>query len=123
MKYTELQKLIQEEVRKVISETTQQLAEADIQPVGPDGEKITDPTTLRNLNMAVKAVNSSLRSKLITILEDPEAAKALKSPAQRVALIGAIAIAFGISEKEFGQIISKIKTVLKTTEAGTNDQA
>jgi len=39
-------------------------------------------------------------------------------------LIGAIAIAFGVSEKEFSQIVSKIKGMLKTTEApATDDQA
>jgi hypothetical protein len=116
MKASEFRRLIQEEVKAA-------LTEADIEPVGPDGNKITDPTVLRNLNMAVKAVNSSLRSKLITILEDPEAAKALKSPAQRVALIGAIAIALVISEKEFGQIITKIKSVLKQSSETPNDQA
>jgi len=100
------------------------LKEADIIPSGPDGNKISDETVIRNLNMAVKAVDASLRPKLIEILEDPAAAKALKSPAQRAALIGAIAIAFGVSEKEFSQIVSKIKGMLKTTEApATDDQA
>jgi hypothetical protein len=97
------------------------LKEADVIPVGPDGNKVSDENVIRNLNMAVKAVNSSLRPKLIQILEDPEAAKALKSPAQRAALIGAIAIAFGVSEKEFGTIVSKIKGMLKTSEAPTTD--
>lgn len=97
------------------------LKEADVTPIGPDGNKITDETILANLNMAVKAVSSGLRPKLIQILEDPEAAKALKSPAQRAALIGAIAIAFGVSEKEFGQIVAKIKGMLKSSEAPTTD--
>lgn len=100
------------------------LKEVDIIPVGPDGNKVSDETVIRNLNMAVKAVSSGLRTKLIQILEDPEAAKALKSPAQRAALIGAIAIAFGVSEKEFGQIVAKIKGMLKSSEApATDDQA
>ena len=101
---------------------TQQINEVEIIPSGPDGEKITDPAIIKNLNLAVKAVDSAFRPKLIQILEDPDAAKALKSPAQRAALIGAIAIAFGISEKEFSQIVSKIKGMLNTTSP-TNDQA
>jgi hypothetical protein len=101
---------------------TQQINEVEIIPSGPDGEKITDPVIIKNLNLAVKAVDSAFRPKLIQILEDPGAAKALKSPAQRAALIGAIAIAFGISEKEFSQIVSKIKGMLKTSSP-TNDQA
>jgi hypothetical protein len=101
-----------------------QLQEADVIPVGPDGNEITDKRVITNLNLAVKAVNSSLRPKLVQILEDPESAKALQNPAQRAALIGAIAIAFGISEQEFSQIVNKIKGMLKTTEApATDDQA
>jgi hypothetical protein len=101
---------------------TQQINEVEIIPSGPDGEKITDPVIIKNLNLAVKAVDAAFRPKLIQILEDPGAAKALKSPAQRAALIGAIAIAFGISEKEFSQIVSKIKGMLNTSSP-TNDQA
>jgi len=100
----------------------QKLNEVEIIPAGPDGEKITDPAVIKNLNLAVKSVDSAFRSKLIQILEDPGAAKALKSPAQRAALIGAIAIAFGISEKEFSQIVVKIKGMLKTSSP-TSDQA
>jgi hypothetical protein len=90
----------------------QQLQEADIIPTGPDGEKIDDPIVIKNLNMAIKAVSSSIRPKLIQMIEDPESAKELKSPAQKAAVIGAMAIAFGISEQEFSQIVSKIKAVL-----------
>lgn len=90
----------------------QQLQEADIIPTGPDGEKIEDPIVIKNLNMAIKAVSSSIRPKLIQMIEDPESAKELKSPAQKAAVIGAMAIAFGISEQEFSQIVSKIKAVL-----------
>jgi hypothetical protein len=90
----------------------QQLQEADIIPTGPDGEKIEDPIVIKNLNMAIKAVSSSIRPKLIQMIEDPESAKELKSPAQKAAVIGAMAIAFGITEQEFSQIVSKIKAVL-----------
>lgn len=105
----------------------QSLAEADVIPIGPDGNKIEDQQTIKNLNMAVKSVNSSLRPKLIDLITDPEAAKSLKSPAQRAALIGAMAIAFGISEQEFSQIVGKIKGLLKkagaTPETKPDDQA
>lgn len=99
------------------------LTEADVIPVGPDGEEITDKQVIANLNLAVKAVDVSLRPKLVQILQDPDAAKALKNPAQRAALIGAIAIAFGMTEKEFSQIVSKIKGVLKKAGATADDQA
>ena len=95
----------------------QTLTEADIIPVGPDGTEIQDAQVIKNLNMALKAVNSSLRPKLTALITDPEAAKTLKSPAQRTAMIGAVAIAFGISEQEFTQIVSKIKSVLAKTSA------
>ena len=51
-------------------------------------------------------------SKLIQMIEDPAAAKELKSNAQKAAVLGAIAIAFGITEQDFTQVISKIKAVL-----------
>ena len=114
MNHNQLRKVIQEEVRKA-------LTEADVVPIGPDGKKIEDQQVIRNLNMAVKAIDASIRTKLIDLIEDPGAAKALRSPAQRTALLGAIAIAFGISEKDFSQIVSKIKGVLKTVDS--NDQA
>ncbi len=114
MKEQVLRKLIAEEVRSI-------LKEADVVPVGPDGNKIEDQQVIKNLNMAIKAVDASVRTKLIDLIEDPSAAKALRNPAQRTALLGAIAIAFGISEKDFSQIVGKIKGVLKT--AATNDQA
>lgn len=98
----------------------QKLTEADVIPVGPDGKQITDQQTIKNLNYAVKAVDSTLRPKLIALITDPEAAKALRTPAQRAAIVGAIAIAFGITEQDFSQIITKIKKLLKTTEPSTN---
>jgi len=113
---SEFRKLLREEIRKV-------LAEADIQPTGPDGQKITDPKVIKNLNMALKAVSSTIRPKIIQMIEDPAAAKELKSPAQKAAVIGAIAIAFGITEQEFSQIISKIKAVLPKASSTTSDQA
>lgn len=113
------------EFKKLLKEFApkQQISEADIIPVGPDGKQIEDPQTIKNLNMAVKSVNSSLRPKLIDLITDPEAAKSLKAPAQRAALIGAMAIAFGISEQEFSQIVGKIKGLLKKAGAEPDDQA
>jgi hypothetical protein len=98
----------------------QTITEADVIPVGPDGQKITDQQTIKNLNLAVKSVDSTLRPKLISLITDPEAAKALRTPAQRAALVGAIAIAFGITEQDFNQIITKIKKLLKTASTTTD---
>ncbi len=103
-----------EEFKRLLKEfaPTQQIVEADIIPTGPDGNKIEDPAIIKNLNMALKSVSSSIRPKLIQMIEDPAAAKELKSPAQKAAVLGAIAIAFGITEQDFSQIVSKIKAVL-----------
>lgn len=103
-----------EEFKRLLKEFApkQNLQEADVVPVGPDGQKITDPTVIKNLNMALKAVSGALRPKITQMIEDPGAAKELKNPAQKAAVIGALAIAFGISEEDFSQIVSKIKAVL-----------
>ena len=103
-----------EEFKKLLKEFApkQQITEADIVPTGPDGNKIEDPAVIKNLNMALKAVSTSIRPKLIQMIEDPAAAKELKSNAQKAAVLGAIAIAFGITESDFTQVISKIKAVL-----------
>jgi len=66
--------------------------------------------------------NMTLRGKLEDILTDPKAAKELKNANQRIAMIGAIGIAFGISEQEFTQIVGKIKGVLKKAGATADDQ-
>jgi hypothetical protein len=103
-----------EEFKRLLKEFApeQKLQEADIIPTGPDGQKIEDPTVIKNLNMALKAVAGGIRPKLIQMIEDPASAKELKNPAQKAAVLGAIAIAFGITEQEFSQIVSKIKAVL-----------
>jgi hypothetical protein len=103
-----------EEFKKLLKEFApkRQIQEADVIPVGPDGKKIEDANVIRNLNMALKSVSSTIRPKLIQLIEDPEAAKELKSPTQKAAVLGAIAIAFGITEQEFNQIVGKIKSVL-----------
>lgn len=105
MKDAELRKYIREEIQAVLSE-------ADIVPTRPDGNKIEDPAVIKNLNMALKSVSTSIRPKLIQMIEDPAAAKELKSAAQKAAVLGAMAIAFGITEQDFTQIVSKIKSVL-----------
>lgn len=109
MKKSELQSIIREEIEHA-------LTEADIIPFGPDGRKIEDQATIRNLNLALKAVDVSIRKKLIELITDPTTVKALKNPAQKTAVIGALAIAFGITEDDFSRIVSKIKTVLKKAE-------
>ena len=110
MKKSELKKIISEEIRNV-------LMESDVIPIGPDGQQITDTKVIKNLNMALKSVDSVIRSKLIDLIEDPGAAKSLSSADKRASMIAAIAIAFGMTEQEFGQIVGKVKGMLKTPEA------
>ena len=108
-----------------VQKPLRELSSSDVMPTGPDGQKITDPIIIKNLNMALKAVASSIRPKLIQMIEDPESAKDLKTPAQKAAVLGAIAIAFGITEEEFTQIIGRIKKVLpdvKTAAAQTSTE-
>lgn len=88
------------------------ITEAEVIPTGPDGQKIEDPQIIKNLNMALKSISTSLRPKIIQMIEDPNAAKELKGNAPKAALLGAIAIAFGITEQDFSQIVSKIKGAL-----------
>jgi hypothetical protein len=102
---TQLRKLINEEIRNMLSE-------ADVIPTGPDGQKITDPKVIKGLNMALKAVDSSIRAKLIQLIEDPGSAKSLNSADKRASMIAAIAIAFGMGEQEFGQVVTKVKAFL-----------
>jgi hypothetical protein len=114
MKIQTLRNLIQEEVRKLLSE-------ADVIPSGPDGNKVTDRKVIGNLNLALKSLRPSVRPKLIQIIEDPEAAKELKSKGQRTAVLAAIAIAFGISAQEFSEIAGSIKGLLTTSTVADND--
>lgn len=105
MKNKELRKLISEEIRFV-------LMEGDVIPTGPDGQKITDPKVIKGLNTALKSVDSSIRAKLIQLIQDPGSAKSLNSADKRASMIAAIAIAFGMTDQEFGQIITKVKSYL-----------
>jgi hypothetical protein len=105
MKNKELRKLISEEIRFV-------LMEGEVIPTGPDGQKITDPKVIKGLNMALKSVDSSIRTKLIQLIEDPGSAKSLNSADKRAAMIAALAIAFKMTDQEFGQIITKVKSYL-----------
>jgi len=97
--------------------------EAEIVPVGTSGETIQDPKLQqklsKNLKQVLMKVSSSVRSKLTALLSDDSVTSALKSADQRASIITAIAIAFGINDNEFAQIVSKIKTTLKATETGT----
>jgi hypothetical protein len=105
MKHKELRKLISEEIRFV-------LTEGDVIPTGPDGQQITDPKVIKGLNTALKSVDSSIRAKLIQLIQDPGSAKSLNSADKRASMIAAIAIAFGMTDQEFGQIITKVKSYL-----------
>jgi uncharacterized membrane-anchored protein YjiN (DUF445 family) len=97
--------------------------ESEIIPVGTAGETIQDPKLQqklsKNLKQVLMKVSSSVRSKLTALLSDDSVTSALKSADQRASIISAIAIAFGINDNEFAQIVSKIKTNLKATETGT----
>jgi len=105
MTTNQLRKLINEEIRNMLSE-------ADVIPTGPDGQKITDPKVIKGLNTALKAVDSSIRAKLIQLIADPGSAKSLNSADKRASMIAAIAIAFGMGEQEFGQVVTKVKAFL-----------
>jgi hypothetical protein len=107
MKNNELRKIINEEIRNI-------LLEADIIPTGPDGQQITDPKVIKGLNTALKSVDSAIRAKLIQLIQDPGSAKSLNSSDKRASMIAAIAIAFGMTDREFGQIITKVKSYLST---------
>jgi hypothetical protein len=97
--------------------------EAEIVPVGTSGETIQDPKLQqklsKNLKQVLMKVSSSVRSKLTALLSDDSVTSALKSADQRASIISAIAIAFGVNDQEFAQIVSKIKTNLKATETET----
>jgi hypothetical protein len=105
MKNKELRKIINEEIRNILSE-------ADVIPTGPDGQQITDPKVIKGLNTALKSVDSSIRAKLIQLIQDPDSAKSLNSADKRASMIAALAIAFGMTDQEFSQIITKVKSYL-----------
>jgi len=105
MKDKELRQIINEEIRNILSE-------GDVIPTGPDGQKITDPKVIKGLNTALKSVDSSIRAKLIQLIQDPGSAKSLNSTDKRAAMIAALTIAFKMTDREFGQIITKVKSYL-----------
>jgi hypothetical protein len=102
----QLRQIIREEVRRNL------LSEADVIPKGPDGQEITDPKIIKNLNMALKAIGGNIRGKIIDMIEDPDSVKELTNAGQKAAVMAAMAIAFGITSKEFGQIVTKVKAIL-----------
>lgn len=97
-------------VKQIINEDVDMYE--NVIPIGGDGSKITDNTVVRNLNLALKSVSPTLRTKLSQIITDPNSVKELQSPAQRSAMLAALAVAFGITESEFTQVIPKIKSYL-----------
>jgi uncharacterized membrane-anchored protein YjiN (DUF445 family) len=94
--------------------------EAEVVPVSTTGETIKDPRLKqklsKNLKQVLMKVDSSVRNKLASLLSDSAVKSSLKSVDQRTSIITAIAIAFGINEDEFSQVVSKIKTNLKDAE-------
>jgi hypothetical protein len=97
------------------------ITEEEVIPIGPDGQKITDRQVISNLNLAIKQVAPGLRPKLIALITDPEAANALKTTQQQAAIIGAIAVTFGITADEFNQVIPKVKNFLRNTSTTPNE--
>ena len=112
MKTDKLRLLLKEEIRR-------QLKENDIVPVGPEGEKISDPKVAAKLSNTLKQallkVPSSMRSRLTDLIADDGIRSALKSKDQRASILTAIAIAFGVNDQEFGQVVSQIKKNLAMT--------
>jgi hypothetical protein len=113
MRNDKLRLLLKEEIRRQLN-----VAEAIEVATGQD-QTITNKVILKNLDFALKAVDSSIRPKIKTLIEDPEAKKALTTSQQRIAILSVISLAFGINEKEFSQAVSKIKDVLKDAEVDT----
>lgn len=105
MKLRELKSLIKEEIQNSLNE-------ADVIPLDANGNKIEDPLVIKNLNIALKYVTPTIRTKIIELIENPEAAKELKSPIQKASMIIALAMAFKITQQEFSQIVPKIKNTL-----------
>jgi hypothetical protein len=99
----------------------QKINEADIIPIGPDGQQITDQRLIKNLNFALKSVDPTLRTKLTTLITDSEAVKSLKTIEQKAAIVGAIAIAFGINADDFNKLIPKVKKALSSTSTTPNE--
>ena len=106
MRNDKLRLLLKEEIRR-------QLKENDIVPIGPDGEAISDPKVAAKLSNTLKQallkVPSSMRSRLTDMIADDGIKSALKSKDQRASILTAIAIAFGVNDQEFGQVVSQIK--------------
>lgn len=94
--------------------------EAEIIPIGTSGETIKNPELQdklsKNLKQVLTKVSSSVKPKLKDLLADKSVISSLKSADQRSSIISAIAIAFGINDKEFSAAVSKIKQSLKSVE-------
>ena len=105
--------LLKEEIRKILKED-------DIIPVGPEGEKISDPKVAAKLSKTLKQsllkVPSSMRSRLTNLIADDGIRSALKSKDQRASILTAISTAFGVNDQEFGQVVSQIKKNLAMTD-------
>jgi len=100
MKNLELKKIINEEIRKIIAE---ELSEAPA--TNTDNDKLQ-----KNIDLALKAIkSSSLRAKIKSLIEDPDAMKSLKNTAQRAAFLTAMAIAADIDPAQFTSTISLVK--------------
>lgn len=115
-------------INSLTGETTEKKAsninEAEIIPVGTSGETIKDPQLQqklsKNLKQVLMKVSSSVRPKLTALLANDSVMSSLKSADQRASIISAIAIAFGINDQEFANVVSKIKQNLKSADTETD---
>jgi len=115
-------KAIVKKIKKkvAVNEENESTDKVKIIPLGTEGEKIKDPELQQklsdNLETVLSKVSSAVRSKLKALLTNQSVITDLKNRDQRSSLITAIAIAFGINDKEFVQAASEIKKNLKATE-------
>lgn len=101
MKNSELKKIINEEIRKIIAE---ELSEAPMATPG-QSDKLQ-----KNVDLALKSIkNSSLRAKVKSLIDDPDAMKSLKNTTQRAAFLTAMALAAEINPMQFTSAISIVK--------------
>lgn len=95
----------------------------DITSIGPEGYNTQDPKILQNLSSVLRSVESSIRPKLLQLFTDPSSSKALTTSSQRIAVFVAIAMAFGITSKDFTQISTSVAQILnKSLKTNDKDQ-
>lgn len=102
-------------LRRIIREEIQHSLQEQDENIKIPG--ITDDKIEANLNLAMRFVSTSIRQKLKDLIGDENAAKDLTTPGQRVAVITAICVAFGINEQAFTAIIGDVKDNLESAKS------